>query len=66
MFGQRGMTNLGRAIEAYFAPASKLRTRASVTRTCFVRRRWELPPRIRDEREFTAVGTWAAGRVRVK
>lgn len=60
LFGRRGMSSLGEAMEAYFEPASKLRPRSGVLRTLYVLRAWTRPARNRDERVFTAVGTWVS------
>jgi hypothetical protein len=58
MFAVRGMQRMSEAVEAYFAPASKLRRHTAVAKTCYVLRGWRRAPRDRDERIFEAVGTW--------
>ena len=58
LFAQRGMSSLGAALEHYFAPASKLRARACVRRVLYVLRAASRPARNRDERVFSASGTW--------
>jgi hypothetical protein len=57
-FNTRGMSSMCEAIEQYFEPASKLRTRASVIRTLWILPACGFAPRRRDERVFTATGTW--------
>lgn len=52
------MASLGEAMEAYFEPASKLRPRSGVLRTLYVLRAWTRPAQNRDERVFSAIGTW--------